>query len=84
MDVASVCVVGACGFAGIELCRLVLGHPGMELRMATDRKAAGTRLADVRPAFEGATESQAPAPSRFSPSPTPRRFRSRLACWSLA
>ncbi len=56
MDVASVCVVGACGFAGMELCRLVLGHPGMELRMATDRKAAGTRLADVRPAFEGATD----------------------------
>ena len=38
------CVVGATGYAGIEACRLILGHPGLELTMATDRKEAGTRL----------------------------------------
>ena len=39
MERIRVCVVGATGFAGIEVCRLVLGHPNMELAMATDRKA---------------------------------------------
>ena len=56
MERIRVCVVGATGFAGVEVCRIVLGYPAMELAMATDRKAAGTRLADVYPAFEGATD----------------------------
>ena len=38
------CVVGATGYAGVEVCRLVLAHPDLELTMATDRKEAGTRL----------------------------------------
>lgn len=56
MECIRVCVVGATGYAGIEVCRLVCAHPDMELTMATDRKAAGTRLADVYPSFEGTTE----------------------------
>ena len=35
MERIRVCVVGATGFAGIEVCRLVLGHPNMELAMAS-------------------------------------------------
>lgn len=56
------CVVGATGFAGIEECRLVLGHPNMELVMATDRKEAGTRLADVYPSFEGVCDLELSLP----------------------
>ena len=56
MEQIRACVVGATGFAGVEVCRIVLGHPALELTMATDRKAAGTRLADVYPAFEGACD----------------------------
>ena len=56
MERIRTCVVGATGFAGVEVCRIVLGHPALELTMATDRKAAGTRLADVYPAFEGACD----------------------------
>ena len=48
-----VCVVGATGYAGIEVCRLVLGHPELELTMTTDRKEAGTRLDAVYPSFAG-------------------------------
>lgn len=48
-----VCVVGATGFAGIEVCRLVLAHPQMELTMATDRKEAGTKLSQIYPSFAG-------------------------------
>ena len=51
-----VCVVGATGFAGIEVCRLVLNHPQMELVMATDRKEAGTKLSEVYPSFAGACD----------------------------
>lgn len=53
MERVRACVVGATGYAGIEVCRLVLGHPVLELAMATDRKQAGTRLDAVYPSFAG-------------------------------
>lgn len=46
-------VVGAAGFAGIELVRLLLGHPDFKLACATSDGLAGTRVADAYPAFEG-------------------------------
>ncbi|QOY60111.1 N-acetyl-gamma-glutamyl-phosphate reductase [Thermophilibacter immobilis] len=57
-----VCIVGATGFAGIELCRLVLAHPCLELVMATDRKAAGTLLSEVYPSFAGACDLELSQP----------------------
>ncbi len=62
MECIKVCVVGATGYAGVEVCRLVLNHPGMELVMATDRKEAGTRLAAVYPSFEGVTDLELSLP----------------------
>ena len=53
MERVRACVVGATGYAGIEVCRLVLGHPALELTMATDRKEAGTRLDAVYPSLAG-------------------------------
>ncbi len=53
MERVRACVVGATGYAGIEVCRLVLGHPALELAMATDRKQVGTRLDAVYPSFAG-------------------------------
>ena len=53
MERVRACVVGATGYAGIETCRLVLGHPELELTMATDRKEAGARLSDVYPSLLG-------------------------------
>ena len=47
------CVVGATGYAGVEVCRLVLAHPDLKLTMATDRKEAGTRLDAVYPSLAG-------------------------------
>ena len=49
-------VVGAAGFAGIELCRLLLAHPEFELVAATSDALEGTPLAQAYPAFYGATE----------------------------
>ena len=62
MERIRVCVIGATGFAGIEVCRLVLGHPNMELAMATDRKEAGTRLDAVYPSFAGACDLELSLP----------------------
>ena len=49
-------IVGAAGFAGIELARLILGHPAFELAAVTSNELAGRRLADEYPGFEGATD----------------------------
>ena len=51
-------VVGAAGFAGIEVVRFVLGHPEFELCLATSNELAGRRIADVYPNFEGCTDLQ--------------------------
>ena len=49
-------VVGAAGFAGIEAVRLILGHPDMNLTIATSDSLAGTPVAKAYPAFTGATD----------------------------
>ncbi|WP_165172296.1 N-acetyl-gamma-glutamyl-phosphate reductase [Adlercreutzia sp. ZJ242] len=49
-------IVGAAGFAGIELARLVLAHPSFELVAATSDALAGTPLAKAYPAFAGVTD----------------------------
>ena len=57
MERVRACVVGATGYAGVEVCRLALAHPALELTMATDRKEAGTRLDVVYPSLAGACET---------------------------
>ncbi|MEI8257708.1 MAG: hypothetical protein WCJ30_18690 [Deltaproteobacteria bacterium] len=42
-------IVGASGYTGMELLRLLLGHPGVELVAATSRQEAGRPLAAVFP-----------------------------------
>ena len=49
-------IVGAAGFAGIELTRLVLRHPAFELAAVTSNELAGTPVAAEYPLFAGATD----------------------------
>src|SRR6187549_2501658 len=42
-------IVGASGYTGAELVRLLAGHPQLELRVAMAKRAAGQRLVDVWP-----------------------------------
>ncbi len=49
-------VVGAAGFAGIELVRLLARHPEFELAAATSDALAGTPIAKAYPAFTGVTD----------------------------
>jgi len=46
-------VVGATGYAGAELVRILAGHPDVELAMITSRQYAGVRLDTVYPALAG-------------------------------
>jgi N-acetyl-gamma-glutamyl-phosphate reductase len=49
--ITKVAVVGASGYSGKELLRLLLMHPGVELGCITSRQHAGAGLAEVFPRF---------------------------------
>ena len=49
-------VVGAAGYAGAELVRLLVQHPEFELTCITSNADAGTALRDAYPAFAGASD----------------------------
>ena len=51
-----VAVIGATGYAGAELIRILAGHPSARLTLATSRQYAGVPLADVFPAMTGRVE----------------------------
>ena len=44
-------IIGASGFTGAELLRLLAGHPEMEVVVATGDSQAGTRAADLYPSL---------------------------------
>ncbi len=46
-------VVGATGYAGAELVRILAGHPDVELTIVTSRQFAGVRFDFVYPALNG-------------------------------
>ncbi len=46
-------IVGASGYTGMELVRILLNHPGVELVAATSRQETGRTLGDVFPRFAG-------------------------------
>jgi N-acetyl-gamma-glutamyl-phosphate reductase len=48
-----VAVLGASGYAGLELLRLVLRHPRLELVAATSEQRAGERVGECFPALRG-------------------------------
>ncbi|MDI3256807.1 MAG: N-acetyl-gamma-glutamyl-phosphate reductase [Kyrpidia sp.] len=48
-----VAVVGATGYAGVELVRLLIRHPEVQLAMATSDSYAGKRMSDVYPHLSG-------------------------------
>ncbi|MBC7109688.1 MAG: N-acetyl-gamma-glutamyl-phosphate reductase [Archaeoglobi archaeon] len=49
-------VIGASGYIGIELIRLLLRHPEAELSVITSRKFKDKKLSEVYPAFKGLTD----------------------------
>ena len=51
MNVRKVAIVGASGYSGEELVRLLLNHPHAELTAVTSRQYAGQTLAQIFPRF---------------------------------
>lgn len=56
-------VIGASGYTGIELVRLLMRHPNAELEAITSRQYEGKSLASVYPAFAGEPEIVFTAPN---------------------
>jgi N-acetyl-gamma-glutamyl-phosphate/LysW-gamma-L-alpha-aminoadipyl-6-phosphate reductase len=52
-EAVSASIVGASGFAGGELLRLLAGHPEFELSQATSREYAGKSVGSVHPPLRG-------------------------------
>ena len=55
-------ILGATGYAGAELVRLLLGHPSISLASVVSRSVAGHRLDAVHPGLAGLTELVFTAP----------------------
>ena len=55
-DTARVAIVGATGYTGSELVRLLAGHPRVELEAITSESRAGEPFSAVHPAFRGIEE----------------------------
>jgi len=55
-DALQVAIVGASGYTGGELLRLLHDHPGVRVRQASSRRNAGTPLQSVHPHLRGRTD----------------------------
>ncbi|MGD0206756.1 MAG: N-acetyl-gamma-glutamyl-phosphate reductase [Verrucomicrobiota bacterium] len=53
MNLKRVAIIGASGYSGEELVRLLLSHPHVELTAVTSRQYSGQTLAQVFPKFAG-------------------------------
>jgi N-acetyl-gamma-glutamyl-phosphate reductase len=62
MDKIKVAIIGASGYAGLELVRLLVRHPGCELVALTSREWAGRPFSQVFPALAGICDLPFEAP----------------------
>ena len=51
--ILTVGIIGATGYAGAELVRILSGHPHVTLTVLTSRQYAGVRFDQVYPAMQG-------------------------------
>lgn len=58
MNQIKTAIVGASGYSGMELLRLLLGHPGVELVAVTSRQEEGRALREVFPRFHKAAGAE--------------------------
>ena len=55
-------VVGGTGYTGVELLRLLVDHPEVDLQVITSRSAAGRAVSDLFPNLRGCTGLEFSAP----------------------
>ncbi|WP_298144689.1 N-acetyl-gamma-glutamyl-phosphate reductase [uncultured Acinetobacter sp.] len=56
MHVITVGIVGGTGYTGVELLRLLLRHPDVQVTLLTSRTEAGRRVDDMFPSLRGHTD----------------------------
>lgn len=59
-------VLGATGYTGVELLRLLSGHPGVTISWITSEKFAGKKIYDVFPHLRGFLDAECSSISKFS------------------
>ena len=60
METTKVAILGASGYTGMELVRLLLAHPRAQITAATSRANAGKRIDEVFPRFSRLAGSELP------------------------
>ena len=65
MTQKSVGILGATGYTGSELLRILLGHPGVSVEWLTSEKFAGRKISDVFPGLRGFCELECRSVSSF-------------------
>ena len=85
-------IVGASGYTGVELARLLAGHPEVHLTVATSRQYAGKPLSEVFPNLRKRVDilcenlpvhELSTEPTSFSPPcPTKPPWTLSLNCWT--
>ncbi len=61
----AVSILGGSGYTGGELLRLLLGHPGVEIRQVTSRSYAGKFLHSAHPNLRGFTDLKFTTPDQL-------------------
>jgi N-acetyl-gamma-glutamyl-phosphate reductase len=56
-------IVGGTGYTGVELLRLLVNHPHVEVTQVTSRSDAGTPVAQMFPSLRGILDIQFTAPN---------------------
>jgi N-acetyl-gamma-glutamyl-phosphate reductase len=56
MSAVGVAIVGASGYGSRELIRILLGHPGAKITLATSRQDEAPRIAELHPSLTGRIE----------------------------
>ena len=59
----SVGIVGGTGYTGVELLRLLLQHPSVEIKVITSRSEEGVAVADIYPSLRGHTDLRFTVPN---------------------
>ncbi|MEL6106462.1 MAG: N-acetyl-gamma-glutamyl-phosphate reductase [Planctomycetota bacterium] len=73
----SVALVGATGYTGLEVARLLSRHPRADLKIATARADAGKRFADVHPSLAGRVDVEL---TELDPDEIARRCDVAMCC----
>src|SRR5207245_4798347 len=58
LPMTKVGIIGATGYTGVELVRLLIAHPKVKIVAVTSEKNAGTLFSEVFPAFQNLFEEK--------------------------